>query len=131
MFPREHTLSEERVEPGLVAILAAEIAGYSRLMGEDETGTLTRLTALRRELIDPKTAEHNGRLIKTTGDGLLIEFGSAVDAVRCGAEIQRATTSPPVSKDWPSLAGCASRARCATRCATSSHSSLRTSANRP
>src|SRR5262249_20048099 len=58
-------------------------------MGQDETGTLARLTALRRELVDPKIAEHKGRLVKTTGDGLLVEFASAVDAVRCAAEIQR------------------------------------------
>jgi adenylate cyclase len=63
----------------LAAILAADVAGYSRLMGADEEGTLERLKALRRELLDPKIAEHHGRLVKTTGDGLLVEFGSAVD----------------------------------------------------
>jgi len=73
----------------LAAILAADVAGYSRLMGEDEGGTLERLRALRRELLDPKIAEHRGRLVKTTGDGLLVEFGSVVDALRCAVEVQR------------------------------------------
>src|SRR5262249_3106425 len=74
----------------LVAILAADVAGYSRLMGEDEEGTLAALKAIRRELGDPKIAEHRGRIVKTTGDGLLAEFPSVVDAVRCAAEIHRA-----------------------------------------
>jgi len=73
----------------LAAILAADVAGYSRLIGADEGGTLERLKALRRELLDPKIAEHKGRLVKTTGDGLLVEFGSVVDALRCGVEVQR------------------------------------------
>jgi adenylate cyclase len=73
----------------LAAILAADVAGYSRLIGADEGGTLERLRALRRELLDPKIAEHKGRLVKTTGDGLLIEFGSVVDALRCAVEVQR------------------------------------------
>ena len=73
----------------LAAILAADVAGYSRLIGADEGGTLERLKALRRELLDPKIAEHTGRLVKTTGDGLLVEFGSVVDALRCAVEVQR------------------------------------------
>ena len=73
----------------LAAILAADVAGYSRLIGADEDGTLERLRALRRELLDPKIAEHRGRLVKTTGDGLLVEFGSVVDALRCAVEVQR------------------------------------------
>jgi adenylate cyclase len=73
----------------LAAILAADVAGYSRLMGADEEGTHQRLQALRRELLDPKIAEHHGRIVKTTGDGLLAEFPSVVDAVRCAAEVQR------------------------------------------
>jgi len=73
----------------LAAILAADVAGYSRLMGADEEGTLAALKALRRELADPKIKEHRGRIVKTTGDGLLIEFGSVVDAVRCAVEVQR------------------------------------------
>jgi adenylate cyclase len=74
----------------LAAILAADVAGYSRLMGADEEGTLERLKALRRELIDPKIAEHRGRIVKTTGDGLLVEFASVVDAVRCAVAVQQA-----------------------------------------
>ena len=73
----------------LAAILAADVAGYSRLMGEDEEGTLNRLKAHRRELVDPKIREHHGRIVKTTGDGMLVEFPSVVDAVRCAVEIQR------------------------------------------
>jgi TolB-like protein/Flp pilus assembly protein TadD len=74
----------------LAAILAADVVGYSRLMGADEEGTLERLKALRRELLDPKIAEHHGRIVKTTGDGVLVEFASVVDAVRCAVEVQRA-----------------------------------------
>jgi TolB-like protein/class 3 adenylate cyclase len=74
----------------LAAILAADVAGYSRLMGADEEGTLERLKALRRELLDPKIAEHHGRIVKTTGDGLLVEFASVVDAVRCAVAVQQA-----------------------------------------
>ncbi len=83
-------MATERVERRLAAILAADIAGYSRLMGADEEGTLARLKAHRRELIDPKIAEHRGRIVKTTGDGLLVEFASPVEAVRCAGEIQKA-----------------------------------------
>ena len=78
-----------RVERRLAAILAADVAGYSRLMGADEEGTLAQLKALRRELSDPKIKEHRGRIVKTTGDGLLLEFASVVDAVRCAVEVQR------------------------------------------
>src|SRR5437016_1163478 len=74
----------------LAAILAADVAGYSRLMGADEEGTLERLKALRREFVDPKIAEHHGRIVKTTGDGMLVEFVSVVDAVRCATEVQLA-----------------------------------------
>jgi adenylate cyclase len=74
----------------LAAILAADVAGYSRLMGADEEGTHERLKAHRRELVDPKISEHSGRIVKTTGDGILVEFLSVVDAVRCAAEVQRA-----------------------------------------
>src|ERR1700732_3712359 len=76
--------------PRLPATLAAEVAGYSRLMGADEEGTHERLKAHRRELVDPKISEHSGRIVKTTGDGMLVEFPSVVDAVRCAAEVQRA-----------------------------------------
>jgi TolB-like protein len=74
----------------LAAIFAADVVGYSRLMGADEAGTLAALKAHRRELIDPKIAEHQGRIVKTTGDGLLIEFPSVVEAVQCAVEVQRA-----------------------------------------
>jgi adenylate cyclase len=74
----------------LAAILAADVAGYSRLMGADEEGTHERLKAHRRELVDPKIGEHSGRIVKTTGDGMLVEFSSVVDAVRCAAELQQA-----------------------------------------
>ena len=82
-------MSAERVERKLVAILAADVAGYSRLMGSDEEGTLARLKAHRKEVIDPKIAEHRGRIVKTTGDGVLIEFPSVVDAVRCAVAVQQ------------------------------------------
>src|SRR5712671_3463564 len=74
----------------LAAILAADVAGYSRLMGADEEGTLERLKALRRELVDPTIAGHHGRIVKTTGDGLLVEFAGVVDAVRSAVEVQQA-----------------------------------------
>ena len=83
-------MAETRVERRLAAILAADVAGYSRLMGNDEEGTLAALKAFRRELIDPKIAEHRGRTVKTTGDGALVEFASAVDATHCAMEIQQA-----------------------------------------
>jgi TolB-like protein len=87
----------------LAAILAADVTGYSRLIGADEGGTLDRLKALRRELLDPKIAEYRGRLVKTTGDGLLVEFGSVVDALRCAVDVQREMTGrnagvPPDSR---------------------------------
>jgi len=81
-------LGGERVERRLAAILAADVTGYSRLIGQDEAGTLSRLKALRRESIDPNIAAHHGRMVKTTGDGFLAEFSSTVDALRCASEIQ-------------------------------------------
>jgi adenylate cyclase len=83
-------MAETRVERRLAAILAADVAGYSRLIGNDEEGTLAALKSCRRELIDPKIAEYRGRIVKTTGDGTLVEFASAVDSVRCAVEVQRA-----------------------------------------
>jgi adenylate cyclase len=80
----------ERAERRMAAILAADVVGYSRLMGRDEEGTLAALKALRAGLIDPSIAEHRGRIVKTTGDGLLVEFASVVDAVRCAIAVQRA-----------------------------------------
>jgi adenylate cyclase len=82
-------MTEGRVERRLAAILAADVVGYSRLMEADEEGTLAALKAIRREVADPRIAAHRGRIVKTTGDGLLIEFASVVDAVRCAVEIQR------------------------------------------
>src|SRR6266446_3565334 len=82
-------MAEERVERRLTAILAADVVGYSRLMGADEEGTLAALKTLRREVADPKIKEHRGRIVHTTGDGLLGEFASVVDAVRCAVEVQR------------------------------------------
>ena len=82
-------MAEARVERRLAAILAADVAGYSRLMGVDEEGTLAALKEDRSKVFDPKIAEHRGRIVKTTGDGALVEFASAVDAVRCAMEILR------------------------------------------
>ena len=79
-----------QVERKLVAILAADVVGYSRLMSLDETGTLTRLKALRHDVVDPVIANHHGRIVKLMGDGALVEFASVVDAVACAVEIQRA-----------------------------------------
>jgi adenylate cyclase len=86
-------VEEQRVQRRLAAILAADVVGYSRLTGVDEEGTIARLRALRRELIDPAIAEHRGRIVKTTGDGMLVEFASVVDAVRCAVEVQRGMTT--------------------------------------
>jgi adenylate cyclase len=74
----------------LAAILAADVAGYSRLIGADEEGTLNRLRSIRAEVIDPQIAAHHGRIVKTTGDGLLVEFSSVVDSLRCAVEVQQA-----------------------------------------
>src|SRR5260370_32949430 len=81
---------KQPVERLLPATLAADVAGYSRLMGADEEGTIDRLKAYGRQLTDPKIKEHHGRIVKTTGDGALTEFPSVVDAVRCAVEVQRA-----------------------------------------
>jgi len=86
-------MGEKRVERRLAAILAADVVGYSRLVGEDEEGTLERLKVLRRTLVDPKIKEHRGRVVRTIGDGLLVEFASVVDAVRCAVDIQREMAS--------------------------------------
>jgi len=83
-------MSGERLQRRLAAILAADVAGYSRLIGADEEGTLNRLRAIRAEVVDPSIAQCRGRIVKTTGDGLLVEFASVVDAVRYATEIQKA-----------------------------------------
>src|SRR6266851_4510490 len=85
----EGDVAAERAERKLTAIFAGDIAGYSRLMGADEEGTLARINDLRHGFLDPKIAEHHGRVVKRTGDGILLEFASAVDAARCAVEIQR------------------------------------------
>src|SRR5215469_9258617 len=84
---RRSSLAEER---RLVAVLIADVAGYSRLMGADEEGTHAAFTALRREIWDAKIGEHRGHIVKSTGDGLLVGFASIVNAVRCAVQIQRA-----------------------------------------
>ncbi len=83
-------MTEDRAERRLTTILAADVVGYSRLMAADEAGTLTSLKALRRELIEPKTAAYHGRVVKLMGDGTLMEFGSVVDAVTFAVDVQRA-----------------------------------------
>jgi class 3 adenylate cyclase len=88
----EQSVRVHSVERKLAAILAADVVGYSRLMGEDEAGTLARLTEHRRELIDPKISEHKGRIVKTTGDGILIEFPSVVEAVACAVAVPSPTS---------------------------------------
>src|SRR3954467_10712974 len=94
-------MAEARVERRLAAILAADIAGYSRLIGSDEEGTLASLRAGRREVIDPSIAEYRGRIVKTTGDGMLVEFQSVLDALRCAARVQRelAERNQPVAAE--------------------------------
>ena len=81
---------EERIQRRLAAILVADVVGYSRLIRQDEAGTLAQLKTLRKEVFDPRTAEHNGRIVKTMGDGVLVEFPSAVDATECAIKVQRA-----------------------------------------
>jgi len=81
-------MAKDRAERRLTAILAADVAGYSRLMGADEEGTLAQLKAHRRALVDPKVKQHRGRIVKTTGDGMLVEFGSVVNAVCCAVDVQ-------------------------------------------
>ena len=87
---------QARVERRLAAILAADVVGYSRLIEGDEEGTLRRLKSLRAEVIDPKIAEHRGRIVKTTGDGLLVEFASVIDALLCAAEVQTAMANAAI-----------------------------------
>ena len=79
----------ERVERRLAAVLAADVAGYSRLMGRNEELTLAKLKSFRKTLVDPAIVAHHCRIVKTTGDGMLVEFASAVDAARCAVEVQR------------------------------------------
>jgi TolB-like protein/class 3 adenylate cyclase/tetratricopeptide (TPR) repeat protein len=92
-------VADSRVEHRFAVILCADVVGYSRLMGIDEEGTLAALRTVRQDLVDPKIAEHRGRIVRTMGDGLLVEFSSVVDAVRCAIAIQRAM--PELSADVP------------------------------
>jgi adenylate cyclase len=84
-------MAEQNVERRLAAVLAADVVGYSRLMAADEERTLARLNSYRREVWEPTIAEHRGRVVKRTGDGMLVEFGSAVDAARCAILTQQGT----------------------------------------
>src|SRR5271155_2250421 len=90
---------QARVERRLAAVLATDIVGYSRLMHTDEVGTLEMLKAHRRELLDPMVTAHRGRIVKTTGDGALVEFGSVVDAIGCAVAIQRGMVSRNTNLD--------------------------------
>ncbi|MEE8275484.1 MAG: adenylate/guanylate cyclase domain-containing protein, partial [Alphaproteobacteria bacterium] len=83
-------MAPQGVERRLAAILAADVVGYSRLMGVDEVGTIAQIKTHRKELVDPAIAEHMGRIVKTTGDGMLVEFPSVVEATQCAVDIQRA-----------------------------------------
>ena len=87
------------MERRLAAILAADVVGYTRLMGEDEAGTLERLTAIRKEVVEPLITEHRGRIVKLMGDGLLVEFASVVDAVGCAMAWQAAVTEREAESD--------------------------------
>src|SRR5439155_10216041 len=82
-------MAEERTQRRLAAVLAADVVGYSRLMEQDESGTLAALKARRKEVLEPMVARHRGRIFKVAGDGVLVEFGSAVNAVECAMELQR------------------------------------------
>jgi class 3 adenylate cyclase/DNA-binding winged helix-turn-helix (wHTH) protein len=97
---QEPALATDRPERRLMAVLAADVAGYSRLMGADEEGTLAHLKAHRRSLVDPKIAEHRGRVVKTAGDGLLVTFASVVEALRCAVEIQRGMAERNADAPW-------------------------------
>src|SRR5437660_9371415 len=85
---RRDTVASSRVEHKFAVIMCADVVGYSRLMGIDEEGTLAALNAVRRDLVDPTIIAHKGRIVRTMGDGLLVEFNSVVDAVRCAVKVQ-------------------------------------------
>src|SRR5829696_6421727 len=84
----------------LAAILAADVVGFSSIMGQDEEGTLARIKSLRREVIEPKVKEHHGRVFKVTGDGFLVEFSSPVEAVRCAVGTRRLSQPKPLRSLW-------------------------------
>ena len=124
-------MTEARVERRLAAILAADVAGYSRLMGVDEEGTLRQLKVHRKELVDAKITEHRGRIVKTTGDGMLVEFVSVVDAVRCAVDIQRGMVERNAEVPAESASSSASESMSATSSATTTISMATASTWRP
>ncbi len=101
--PGEQMVNSQRVHRRLAAILAADVVGFSALMEQDEEGTLARVKQLRRDLIEPRVQEHDGRVFKTTGDGLLAEFPSPVEAVRCAVEVQETLATEQVQEASRSL----------------------------
>jgi adenylate cyclase len=96
-------MAEERINRRLAAILAADVVGYSRLMGADEAGTLAALKRHRETIIDPAVASHNGRIVKLIGDGVIVEFGSVVDAVNCALSVQRSSITAPDQSASPPI----------------------------
>jgi adenylate cyclase len=90
-------MAEERSQRRLAAILAADVVGYSRLMEQDEAGTLALLKSRLKQVLEPLVAEHQGRVFKSTGDGVLVEFGSAVNAVQCAVELQQKRVRPIIN----------------------------------
>ena len=107
-------MAESRAQRRLAAILAADVVGYSGLMEADETGTLARLKLLRRDIIDPSIASHSGRIVKLMGDGALVEFASAVDAVTCAVEIQNSVHDHNAGKPETTGSGFGSASMSAT-----------------
>ena len=93
-------MAEERIQRRLVAILAADVAGYSRLMETDEAGTLAALKSRRKNVLDPLVAKHQGRIFKTAGDGVLVEFASAVNAVQCAVDLQQGMTAANANEPY-------------------------------
>ena len=120
----------EPVERRLTAILAADVVAYSRLMGADEEGTLERLKSIRHQLFDPKIKAHRGRIVKTTGDGILAEFPSVLDAVRCAVELQRAMVDRNAESPRTSGSSSASGSILATLSSTATTSTATASTSR-
>ena len=100
-------MADIRINRKLAAILAADVVGYSRLMGADEAGTLAALKRHRETIFDPAVAAHNGRIVKLIGDGAIVEFGSVVDAVNCALSVQRSNAATPAQSELnqPSYSG--------------------------
>ncbi len=125
-------MAEGREQRRLAAILAADVVGYSRLMETDETGTLARLRALRRDIIDPSIAAHSGRMVKLMGDGALVEFASAIDAVTCAVEIQKSVHEHNASRSGrQARSGFGSASMSATSSSTATTSTATGSTSRP